>query len=152
MKVEITDSPRLLFLTSESDEEWKKIYEWRERLPVHHRECRDKLSLCVFRQDAPKEEPAVEWTAEDIRNAFAALTKDTDDSSLSKLLDKWAAIPIRTSLKVGDVVRLKSGGPAMTVVGFDEKQGWDCSYMVKGERHPVGGYFPEAALEAARPD
>ena len=93
----------------------------------------------------PEEEPAVEWTAEDIRNAFApksSLTKDTDDSSLSKLLDKWAAIP--TSLKVGDVVRLKSGGPAMTVTGFDEKQGWDCSYMVKGERHPVGGYFPRS--------
>ena len=98
----------------------------------------------------PKEEPAGEWTAEDVKNAFAALTKDTGSFDLSKVADHLAAIP--TSLKVGDVVRLKSGGPPMTVVGFDEKKGWDCSYMVKGERHPVGGHFPEAALEAARPD
>ena len=81
----------------------------------------------------PKEEPAWEWTAEDVKNAFAALTKDTGSFDLSKVADHLAAI--RTSLKVGDVVRLKSGGPEMTVTAFVEKDNeFQCEWHIRDEK------------------
>ena len=54
------------------------------------------------------------------------------------------------ALKVGDTVRLKSGGPLMTVTAYIERDGepkvW-CSWF-EGTKEGKG-YFPAAAVEQA---
>lgn len=35
-----------------------------------------------------------------------------------------------SEIKVGDVVRLRSGGPEMTVIGRDGSSGFTCAYWV----------------------
>jgi uncharacterized protein YodC (DUF2158 family) len=49
----------------------------------------------------------------------------------------------------GDVVRLKSGGPAMTVMHTDMLGKLYCQWFVKDEAK--GNSFPAEALEAAKP-
>jgi len=54
--------------------------------------------------------------------------------------------------KDGDVVRLKSGGPKMTIVGFDKYSDADlykCQWFDKD--HRLDGLFTEASLENAAP-
>ena len=52
--------------------------------------------------------------------------------------------------KVGDIVRLKSGGPEMTVqivTEDDESSGYHCQWFAGKKLE--SGYFPEANLEPA---
>ena len=53
-----------------------------------------------------------------------------------------------TEIKVGDVVRLKSGGPAMTVTAIDEQKAF-CEWFESTEQHQ--GTFVLAALEPSNP-
>ena len=51
--------------------------------------------------------------------------------------------------KIGDTVRLKSGGPLMTVTNVGNEEGKDlvwCSWFEKGKESK--GYYPTAAVEA----
>jgi len=50
--------------------------------------------------------------------------------------------------KLGDVVRLKSGGPKMTVTGNTTKDIWCAWFTEKGE--PVRVAFPEEALQPVK--
>jgi uncharacterized protein YodC (DUF2158 family) len=54
-----------------------------------------------------------------------------------------------TTFKPGDVVRLKSGGPAMTVMHEDTLGNAACQWFEKNQLK--SGSFPEAVLEAAKP-
>ena len=52
------------------------------------------------------------------------------------------------TFNVGDTVRLKSGGPLMTLDAFDtDKQRWVCVWFDRTDR--MQGEFLEATLEAA---
>lgn len=51
--------------------------------------------------------------------------------------------------KIGDVVRLKSGGPPMTVTSATEAHA-ECHWFLK-EGKPSFKRFPQAALEEATP-
>lgn len=55
-----------------------------------------------------------------------------------------------TTFKIGDTVRLKSGGPLMTVVyvGADGKT-IDCNWFVDDK--PVRNSYPPEALEISKP-
>lgn len=51
--------------------------------------------------------------------------------------------------KVGDVVRLKSGGPKMTITAIDEyRQAWVSWF--NDELKPQAQAFPQEALESAQ--
>ena len=55
-------------------------------------------------------------------------------------------------MQIGDIVRLKSGGPKMTIVSVDEQAGASCTWFDRnGKRHE--GVFTLATVEAfiARP-
>ena len=68
--------------------------------------------------------------------------------------------PVRSPepLKVGDVVKLKSGGPMMTVNNFDGDRVWCLWFDYSGEhsRYPVAlvssGSFPAACLDIFEDD
>ncbi|WP_338876920.1 DUF2158 domain-containing protein [Spirosoma sp. SC4-14] len=50
------------------------------------------------------------------------------------------------SIKIGDKVRLKSGGPIMTVTHFNDLTGiFTCQWFMNGKLEL--GYFPEESLE-----
>jgi len=50
------------------------------------------------------------------------------------------------SYKIGQVVKLKSGGPEMTVRGyFDHQSGYQCQWFAGKKLEQ--GYFPEDSLE-----
>jgi uncharacterized protein YodC (DUF2158 family) len=53
--------------------------------------------------------------------------------------------PVGDELKVGDVVRLKSGGPGMTVMAVSESKVLECHWFDLGHCHQYG-YFPPGAL------
>ena len=53
-------------------------------------------------------------------------------------------------MNVGDTVRLKSGGPVMTVESVDQDQGTARCVWMKDET-PMRHRFSIAALEAAKP-
>ena len=59
------------------------------------------------------------------------------------------------SFKVGDVVKLKSGGPLMTItgtsVGPDRPMLYTCSWIDKDNRPQVGSYPAEALIAASTP-
>jgi uncharacterized protein YodC (DUF2158 family) len=48
--------------------------------------------------------------------------------------------------KVGDVVRLKSGGPGMTVTGADEKSVWTSWYNTT-KAEIATAFLPQQAVE-----
>jgi uncharacterized protein YodC (DUF2158 family) len=50
--------------------------------------------------------------------------------------------------KVGDRVRLKSGGPAMTVTSTDSTQVW-CTWFNSNKSEYSSCVLPKAAIEAA---
>lgn len=54
------------------------------------------------------------------------------------------------SFKIGDVVRLRSGGPAMTVGGEHDKMsgGWWCCW-ISADGEPYSGRYESAALQPA---
>ena len=55
-------------------------------------------------------------------------------------------------MEIGDIVRLKSGGPKMTIVSIDESAGASCTWFDRnGKRHE--SVFALATVEAfvARP-
>jgi uncharacterized protein YodC (DUF2158 family) len=55
-----------------------------------------------------------------------------------------------TEMKPGDVVQLKSGGPAMTVEKLNETGEWACLWFVAG--HDVKrSVFPEVSLQLYDP-
>jgi len=56
----------------------------------------------------------------------------------------------KSRFQVGDVVKLKSGGPEMTVeeaVSDGERDGYRCQWFAGKKLE--GGWFPEAGLEPA---
>jgi uncharacterized protein YodC (DUF2158 family) len=63
----------------------------------------------------------------------------------------------KTDFKIGDIVRLKSGGPDMTIVGtartieadLRQKTRWSCSWF--GGKKLEHGSFPSEALDAVTP-
>jgi uncharacterized protein YodC (DUF2158 family) len=50
-------------------------------------------------------------------------------------------------MKIGDVVRLKSGGPAMVVGKLGPEGAFECLYYFPGDGLVKGGMFPEHVLE-----
>ena len=48
-------------------------------------------------------------------------------------------------LKIGDIVRLKSSGPKMTVTRCDVAKNIKCTWFLEGK--PEVGYFPPDSLE-----
>lgn len=54
--------------------------------------------------------------------------------------------------KIGDVVRLNSGGPAMTVLGYDPSDGETKCAWFNAELQACGDYFPSVCLSAHSPD
>lgn len=63
----------------------------------------------------------------------------------------FVAMANKNTFKMGDVVRLNSGGPAMTVINPDAADGDAyCTWWNDGEYGSKG--FPHAALTPATPD
>lgn len=53
---------------------------------------------------------------------------------------------------IGDVVRLKSGGPAMTVTHIGERGGISCTWFPDIDVAPINNIFVAAALVATEMD
>jgi uncharacterized protein YodC (DUF2158 family) len=53
-------------------------------------------------------------------------------------------------MKIGDVVRLKSGGPAMVVGKLGPEGAFECLYYFPGDGLVKGGIFPEQVLAPAK--
>ena len=53
----------------------------------------------------------------------------------------------KSRFQVGDVVKLKSGGPEMTVQDEDESGEYHCQWFAG--KKLASGWFPEAGLEPA---
>ena len=47
--------------------------------------------------------------------------------------------------KVGDLVKLKSGGPTMTVNSWKHYGRWECTWF-SGKKHETGEFSPDALV------
>jgi uncharacterized protein YodC (DUF2158 family) len=53
--------------------------------------------------------------------------------------------------KIGDIVQLKSGGPAMTVVNFDGIGWLICNWIDKSQKLQSHAFPPDAVIHAPDP-
>jgi uncharacterized protein YodC (DUF2158 family) len=55
---------------------------------------------------------------------------------------------IRSPFKVGDVVRLKSGGPRMTVTHVDQRPYVHCAWITYIDAQPITGCYPADCVDS----